>query len=174
MPGEAFLDSEYARRHAHSDTAWGDAQAVVAETERLAEAAETEATVRRQLAGLEQAGRRLARTGLEQGTQAAESDAEGSTHATAPDFIRLGLTYRQVDHWTARGWLHPDAQHPGSGYQRRWPRTELEVARLMRRMTNVGIEPWAAHSAARAMVNDGGRPLAQRASLGGDVWIEVR
>lgn len=149
-------DAEHTRR-----AVWVDADAYMAETERLAAQADAEAALRRQLAGLQQAAR------------AAESDAEPLT-ASAPDFVRLGLTYRQVDYWTTRGWLRPvGGANPGSGNERRWPRTELRVAELMRRMAGVGIEPWAAAGPARELA---GLPDSQwqPVRLGKDVWIDVR
>jgi hypothetical protein len=62
-------------------------------------------------------------------------------NATAPDFIRAGLTYRRLDHAVARGWLIPDADpNPGSGRRRTFPWSEVRIAELMVHLTDAGIE----------------------------------
>jgi DNA-binding transcriptional MerR regulator len=67
--------------------------------------------------------------------------------ATAPDFIRVGLTYRQIDYWTTREYLRPECgQNPGSGNHRRYPWSEVGIAQLMVRLTDEGI---AVETAAR-------------------------
>jgi hypothetical protein len=159
MPGESSIEHEVAQGLRKS--VWVDAEAFMAETERLERAAELEADTRRRL------------NAIEQRVRAAESAAEPST-TTWEGFVRVGLTYRQVDHWTARGWLRCDVQHPGSGKLRRWPVTELEHARLMRRMTDVGLEPWAACAAARSMREGNDCDQRYRVPLGHGVYIEVR
>ncbi len=60
-----------------------------------------------------------------------------------------GATYRQLDHWSRRGWLRPDGGGRGSGRPREWSRTEVEVATTMVRLVAAGITPEAAHRAAR-------------------------
>ncbi len=70
--------------------------------------------------------------------------------ATAPDFIRVGMTYRQLDFAVARGWLVPeDDANPGSGRRRRFPHSELAIARLMVKLGDEGFEPAAAARIAR-------------------------
>ena len=39
-----------------------------------------------------------------------------------------GLTYRMLDYWTRVGFLIADKNTPGSGYDRRWPIGEIDVA----------------------------------------------
>lgn len=69
---------------------------------------------------------------------------------TAPDLIRVGLTYRQVDWWATKGWLQPEnGANPGTGSSRRFPHSELRVARLMVALTDAGIEPATAARLAR-------------------------
>lgn len=60
-----------------------------------------------------------------------------------------GLTYRVLDFWTTRGYLHADQNSPGSGRSRRWSPEEQAVARLMSRLVDAGLTPMGAHHAAR-------------------------
>ena len=70
--------------------------------------------------------------------------------ANLHDFTRIGITYRQLDHWTNRGWLHAeDRPSATSGVPRTWPAGELEVAHRMAVLINAGVTPEAAHHAAR-------------------------
>lgn len=71
-------------------------------------------------------------------------------HATYPDLLALGLTYRQINYWAKRDWLRADDVRPGSGRARTYPASELEVAATMRRLTAAGVTPEAAHRAARS------------------------
>jgi DNA-binding transcriptional MerR regulator len=84
--------------------------------------------------------------------------------------FEAGITYRQLDHWVRRGYLRPE--HVGknrygssSGYSRYWTREELDVARVMGRLTAAGLTPTAAHRIARS-----GEP---RAELAPGIQIEV-
>lgn len=61
-----------------------------------------------------------------------------------------GITYRQLDFWVRRGYLHPDHEAPGSGGNRRWTEQECHVARLMGRLVAAGFTPEGAHRVARA------------------------
>jgi hypothetical protein len=79
---------------------------------------------------------------------------------------RTGCTYRQLDYWTRRGWLHPTGG-TGTGTRRVWPQEEIRVARTMRRLVEVGLIPAAAAVVAR------GKPGAAVALAPGIV-IEVR
>jgi hypothetical protein len=59
-----------------------------------------------------------------------------------------GATFRQLDHWSRRGWLHPIGGI-GTGYSRDWPADEVRVAKVMARLVNAGVSPEAAARAAR-------------------------
>ena len=63
--------------------------------------------------------------------------------------LRVGLTYRQLDYWTARGYLTADDQHPGTGRNRTWNDGELAVAAQMLRLTGAGLTVAAAARVAR-------------------------
>lgn len=62
-----------------------------------------------------------------------------------------GATYRQIDYWERRGYIHADPRPKGStsGTPRTWAAEELRVAREMALLVSVGVLPEAAHRAAR-------------------------
>ncbi len=60
-----------------------------------------------------------------------------------------GVTYRQLDHWVRRGFLHPRNPNPGSGYTTVWPAEELRVAARMGRLVKAGLVLDVAHRIAR-------------------------
>jgi hypothetical protein len=67
----------------------------------------------------------------------------------------LGITYRQLDHWTRLGYLRPVQPHwnirsGGTGYARQWPESELAIAASMGRLIRLGLTVEAAHRVARA------------------------
>lgn len=57
-------------------------------------------------------------------------------------------TFRQIDFWCRRGFLHPTGG-VGTGYSRDFPGDEIRVAKLMARLVHAGVTPEAAHRAAR-------------------------
>lgn len=65
------------------------------------------------------------------------------------DLIAAGLTVRQIDYWTTRGYLRADTNNPGTGHDRSWSGDELRVARTMARLAKAGLTPAAAHEVAR-------------------------
>lgn len=80
----------------------------------------------------------------------------------------LGITYRQLDHWSRMGYLQPSRQDHGksrsSGSSRVWTPEELRIARLMGRLVHAGLTPQAAAKAARSGLP---RQIAE------GIWIEV-
>ena len=60
-----------------------------------------------------------------------------------------GISYRQLDYWTRRGFLCPEQTEPGSGRSRRWSLAELDVAERMAALVSAGLTPEAAVRAAR-------------------------
>jgi DNA-binding transcriptional MerR regulator len=72
---------------------------------------------------------------------------------TLPDLDALRITYRQLDHWTRRGYLHPTRDSPRNN--RHWPPNELAVAERMGRAVRAGLTPYAAHKAARGTTDLG-------------------
>jgi hypothetical protein len=76
----------------------------------------------------------------------------------------LGITYRQLDHWTRQGWLKPDPRPVAkSGTERHWPDAELAIASDMGLLIRHGLTPPAAHRIARA-----GRTEAVLIAIRGD------
>lgn len=73
---------------------------------------------------------------------------DGLEVCTAHIPLQLGISYRQLDYWVRRDFLRPEDASPGSGYARRWPAAELDVARRMGVLTKAGLPlPWAARFA---------------------------
>lgn len=93
-------------------------------------------------------------------------DCEGLTVCTRHTAHQLGITFRQLDYWARRGWLHPERrQLTRSGVSRRWPEKELAIARLMGRLTAAGFAPQLAARYAR--------DLAPRGEIAPGIWLEV-
>src|SRR5690625_302710 len=79
--------------------------------------------------------------------------SEGRMSYDAESMARAArVTYRELDHWTTRGYLIPDEQHPGTGHIRRWSQREAEVARVTRRLRDAGFRLHVAASLARDAV----------------------
>lgn len=78
---------------------------------------------------------------------------------TSEILARTGITYRQLDHWTRRGWLHPDHPLKGCGSRREWTNNEIEVAARMAQLVKAGLTPKTAADVARK---------------GGEVWLTPR
>ena len=61
-----------------------------------------------------------------------------------------GISYRQLDHWTRRGYLQTvGEQTPGSGQSRVWPVREASIAETMHTLIECGFTPHAAADYAR-------------------------
>jgi DNA-binding transcriptional MerR regulator len=69
--------------------------------------------------------------------------------ATQADFVRAGITYRQLDYWTRTGVLRADNPHCGSGGVRTWPDEELRVAQRIAVLLRAGISLRTAATVAR-------------------------
>jgi hypothetical protein len=70
---------------------------------------------------------------------------------------RAGITYRQLDHWVTRGYLHPRrrAHNPGSGHPRTFTPREGDVAEAMAGLVALGMLPAAAAKIGRRIVTKG-------------------
>jgi len=62
---------------------------------------------------------------------------------------RTGLSFRQVDYWCDKGYLRPDAAHPGTGYARNFTADEVRVAGVMKRLVDAGLRVDVAERVAR-------------------------
>jgi hypothetical protein len=75
--------------------------------------------------------------------------------ASDPRWADTGITARQRDYWSQLGLLLTIGEaRPGSGYQRVWPETEIEVAALMVRLIVAGIIPPVAARIARNGIHE--------------------
>lgn len=68
---------------------------------------------------------------------------------------RAQINYRQLDHWVTRGYLMPSKANPGSGSQREFPESELEVAEVMADLVRAGFLPARAERLARGLLHMG-------------------
>jgi hypothetical protein len=68
------------------------------------------------------------------------------------EMLTTGLTVRQLDYWATKHYLRPVEASPGSGFKRRWPAVEREVARLMLRLITAGLAVDVAAAAARVAI----------------------
>lgn len=62
---------------------------------------------------------------------------------------RVGVTYRQVDHWSRLGYLRPSNPGCGQGRQRDYLPAEVDVAVRMGRLVRAGLSPAVATLVAR-------------------------
>lgn len=60
-----------------------------------------------------------------------------------------GLSYRQLDYWTRRGYLLPVENSPGSGRERHFTLWETRVARRMGGLVEAGLTVESASAIAR-------------------------
>lgn len=60
-----------------------------------------------------------------------------------------GLSYRQLDYWTRRGYLKPVEDNPGSGRERHFTAWETGVARRMGGLVEAGLTVETASAIAR-------------------------
>lgn len=65
-----------------------------------------------------------------------------------------GVTYRQIDYWTRRGYLKPDVVDPGRGTRRHYPPRELDVAKRIAMRLVLGFTLARAAELARLEVDD--------------------
>ena len=62
---------------------------------------------------------------------------------------RAGITTRQANYWTSRGYLRPYNAGRGTGHALDWPPAEVAVAQVMGRLVRAGVTPEAACRVAR-------------------------
>lgn len=100
-----------------------------------------------------------------------------TTDETDPEYVDLdgmldaGLTSRQLNYWATRGYLHPvDKANPGTGYPRKWPLVEYDVARLMVRLIAAGLSLDVAGPTARLSIEQ----RLEEVTLADGIKITVR
>lgn len=84
--------------------------------------------------------------------EAGAGGASSSLHAGPQGGVMhvVGLSYRQLDYWTRRGYLRSDGNPmPGSGRPRTWSEHEVAIARAMVRLIGCGFTVSAAARLAR-------------------------
>lgn len=64
---------------------------------------------------------------------------------------RAGVTYRQLDYWTRKGFLRSSNGEVGVGHRREWPASEARVGRLMVRLVRAGFKVPDAERIARVI-----------------------
>lgn len=74
---------------------------------------------------------------------------------------RAGITYRNLDYWTRRGFAHPLIDARGCGTQRRWTEDEADVIGRMATWRSLGV----ALELAREMAERGARIVYDDAPL---------
>lgn len=75
---------------------------------------------------------------------------------TSAQMLTIGISYRQLDHWTKRGYLRCDERiRETKGIVRRWSTAERDIAQLMDRLINAGLAVDAAAPISREMVETG-------------------
>lgn len=68
---------------------------------------------------------------------------------TARELVLLAdITYRQLDYWCRRGWLHPDAGD-GMGQVRAFPPAEVDICQRMAALVKAGLTVQQAAERAR-------------------------
>lgn len=80
-----------------------------------------------------------------------------------------GITYRQLDYWTNRGFLRSTNTATGRGRPRQYHRVEQHVAAVMARLTAGGIPATAAAVYARDYVERGITTF----TLGGGITLKI-
>jgi hypothetical protein len=97
-----------------------------------------------------------------------ESETPPKT-VSVDDMLATGATYRQLDYWCTQGYLRPEQTKRGRGFNRDWPPSERDVARVIVRLLAVGVELAAAAKIAREIVGDD----ATRVDLGDGVVLSL-
>lgn len=60
-----------------------------------------------------------------------------------------GVTYRQLDHWTRLGYLHPSNPNCGTGRHREYPPSEVRLACRLGRLVYAGVSLAIAYEVAQ-------------------------
>lgn len=65
---------------------------------------------------------------------------------------RAGVTYKQIDTWTKRRYLHPEPNPGGTGHKRAYKPGEVRIAQIIGTLTTAGVTPSIAAQAARSAI----------------------
>lgn len=70
--------------------------------------------------------------------------------------VEAGISYRQLDHWTRRGWLVAAQIPRGSGFPRVYDPTQVKVATVMGELGRIlGVRAEVAHMIAESLIETG-------------------
>ena len=69
---------------------------------------------------------------------------------------QAGISYRQLDYWTTKGYLETVRGSRGTGWRRLWPRSEAITAMLMNAFTHFGMRPERAIDQIRKILDEDG------------------
>ena len=85
----------------------------------------------------------------------ANNDTSAGQRRKSPIMARIedkvGVSYRQLHHWTQLGYINADNE----GFRYRYSDEELRVARIIGALVNIGFRPRAAAGLARTLADDG-------------------
>jgi DNA-binding transcriptional MerR regulator len=78
---------------------------------------------------------------------------------------RAHITYRQLDHWTRRGYISPSNGQTGTGVGRQWTRAEADHIRRMAALIQFGVEQKTAAAIARRLATHDDKVGFRKGSL---------
>jgi DNA-binding transcriptional MerR regulator len=86
-----------------------------------------------------------------------------------PDAAReAGITYRQLDYWTRRGYLEAERPGQGSGRDRLYNRSEIAIAKMAEAFRRAGLRLDVAFRTARELQD---RPVVRIMTGAASVWV---
>lgn len=84
-----------------------------------------------------------------------------------------GITYRCLDYWVRQGYLKPNITDQDGRRDRDWQDTEIEVAKLMFRLTTAGLIPSKAVKVARLIVDNPADKTRRSVRISTGVWVVI-
>ena len=91
------------------------------------------------------------------------------------DHLSYGVSYRQYDHWSRKGWIR--ASNPGgSGHDRDFTKDEVRIFEIMADLVAIGFRPIRAAEIARDAIDRGynGNLRILRGELYGTGFLSAR
>jgi hypothetical protein len=93
---------------------------------------------------------------------AEETARNPAPYATSEVVEMTGATFRQLDHWSRRGYVRPLNPTSGSGVQRQWSPLDIRVARALLSVSKLGTKSELIFRAASAAIyRAGDKPNAR-------------
>jgi hypothetical protein len=99
----------------------------------------------------------------EKGERCSAGNCTQSGPYPTSDVVKMvGATFRQLDHWSRRGYVRPLNPTPGSGIQREWSPLDIRAARVLVSVSNFGSKSDLIFRAASAAIyRAGDKPNAK-------------